>query len=219
MEPALVVVADVLREGTTERELGRKRNAARQFRFEGVKERFGARVVARPTDAGALVEATTGDEGTEGGAHVLRSAIAVEDQPARRSATRERLREDPAGFPRRATTTERPREHTARVMIQHNREIAPAIGEGEIGDVADPHLIGPRDVGLPHAIRVLGEARATPGLGAIAAHGFRAEAGRPHETSDATAAYVPSGTPQLAINPRTAVACIVLSEQLNDRGR
>jgi hypothetical protein len=43
--------------------------------------------------------------------------------------------EDATGFARRPVTTERPSEDTARMMIQHDGEIAPPVGEPEIRDV------------------------------------------------------------------------------------
>src|SRR5215217_3700467 len=146
------------------------------------------------------------DEGTEGRAHVLRAPIAVEDQAAWWATALKRSVEDGAGLARSATSTERPREHATRVMIQHDREIAPAVRQAEIGDVADPDLVVPGHRRGPHPIRMLGEPRANPRLGAIAAHGFRAKAGRPHEAGDTTTTDRPPGTPQLAIEPRTAVA-------------
>ena len=57
-----------------------------------LKDRFGARVVARSPHADALLEAAALDEGAEGGAHVLAATIAVEDRPREWATTLERAR-------------------------------------------------------------------------------------------------------------------------------
>jgi len=174
LQPALGVVPEVLRQRAPQCRLRREGDAARELDLERVNERFGARVVARAADARTLRPAMVGDERTEGRAHVLRAAIAVEDQAARWPATRERTREHATGLARRAVPTEGPRQHAAGMMIEHDAEIAPAVSEAEIRDVADPPLVVPRDGRAPHPIRMLREPRANPRLGAIAAHGLRA---------------------------------------------
>ena len=218
MKASGVVVANVLRQRAVQRGLGRKRDAARQLRLERVKEGFGAGVVAGAADARTLFEPMPRDERTEGDAHVLRPAIAVKDQAARRATALERPREHQARFPRRSAATEGPREHAARVMIQYDREIAPAVDEAEICDVAEPDLVASRDVCRPYAIRMLREARANAGLRAIAAHRLRAESGAAHEPSHAVSTHRPAGANQLPIDPRTAIALLVLREASNDLG-
>jgi hypothetical protein len=94
-------------------------------------------------------------------------------------------------------------------MIQDDGEIAPAFRQAELGDVAHPDLVGLGHRRRPHPIRMLGEARATPRLGARAAHGLRPQPSRSHETSDAATTHRPSVAPQIAIDPRTAVALVM----------
>lgn len=218
MQPALVVVADVLRECATQRDLSGEDHAARELGLQGVKEGFGSRVVAGTAHARALPKAMVRDEGTERGAHVLRAAIAVEDEPARWATTRESAGEDATCFPRRATTTEGPGEYAARMMVQYDGEIAPPVAEAEIRDVAHPHAINAMHAELPHAIGMLGKARANAGLGAISSHRFPAEPRRAHESRDAATTADPAGDYELPMESRTAVALLVLCKAANDFG-
>lgn len=101
-------------------------------------------------------------------------------------------------------------------MIEHHGEIAPAVREAEIGDVADPEAIHAIDVRLPHPIGMLRKARADARFGAVAAYGFRAETRLAHQPRDAASTDRPAGTSQLPIDPRTAIALLVLPKQSND---
>lgn len=99
MKAALVVVADVGRQRAAKRGLGGKGDTARELRLERVKERFGARVVARAAHARALLKPVPSDEAAEGRAHILGAAITVENQPPRRTAALQGSAEHSTGFP------------------------------------------------------------------------------------------------------------------------
>jgi hypothetical protein len=56
VQAALVVVAEILGEGSAKGGLCGKHDATRELRLQRVKERLSARIVARAADAGALLE-------------------------------------------------------------------------------------------------------------------------------------------------------------------
>lgn len=212
MQPVLVVVAQIPREGAAQRRFREKHDAAREFRLQRVKEGLRARIVAGATHTRTLGDAVARDEGAEGRAHVLGAAIAVEDQPASWAPAAERSAEHATRFSRSAAPTEGPREHAAGMMIEDDGEIAPTAGEAEIRDVADPKLIAARDVRRPDPIRMLRKACPNSSFRAIATHRFRACAGRAHQAGDATATARPPSLDQLFIQARTAVPCLVSRE-------
>lgn len=100
------------------------------------------RIVARPAHARRLPHPVWRDECAEGGTHVFGAAVAVEDSLTLRTSPRERVREHVTSLAGGPSTREPPREHAAGVLVHHDSEIAPAHSHAEIGDVADPHLIG-----------------------------------------------------------------------------
>lgn len=116
----------------------------------------------------------------------------------------------------RSDATERPGENAARVVIEHHGEIAPAIGEPEVGDVAHPDAIDPGDARLPDTIGMLGKARANAGLRAIAADGFGAESRFTEEARHAAAATAPARRDELLVETRTAIAIVVAREAPHD---
>ena len=173
------------------------------------------RIVSGSADVCTLVHAQARHHRAEGGTHVFRSPIAVEDRPAC-GATRGRECKDSAGHCCGATAGQTPRENAPRVLIQYDREVAPAASHLEEGDVADPHLVRSRHVGRPQSIGMPRVQLMNVRLRAIALDGFRAQAGKAHELGDPAPAHAPAGAHERLMDAWAAIAFLVLREHPRD---
>src|SRR5512143_2301107 len=220
-----VVVVHVAPNGRAKLALVGEDDAARQLRLERMEERLHVRVVARPTGTGALSEAEPHHVPTETPPHVLGAAVAVKDDaappvpPAPPVPTASRCAEHGARDPGRPGACQTPREDPTRALVEDHGEIAPALAYFDERDVADPGLIRPRHGEPPQPVRMLRIKLMDSRLRAIAAHGFRAEAGGAHEAGDAMSAHAPALAPQRAMNPGTPVPLPMYREEPSDFDR
>ena len=108
-----------------------------------MKERFHVCVVAgSPPARRTLADAQRAETIAERVAGILAASIAMENQSSTGVPTTHGRIEDSARQAGIAGAAEPPREHPTGALVQHDGEKAPPPTDWEIGDVADPDLIG-----------------------------------------------------------------------------
>ena len=107
-----------------QRGLGREVCPPNELGLERVEEGLGIRVVAGPADARTLQASERGDARREGRPHVLRAAVAVEDDARGCGALARCRAQDRTGYRRRPLPRERPGENAPRVLVHDDREVA-----------------------------------------------------------------------------------------------
>src|SRR5438034_369626 len=144
-----------------------------------MKERFHVCVVAgSPPARRTLADAQRAETIAERVAGILAASIAMENQSSTGVPTTHGRIEDSARQAGIAGAAEPPSEHPTGALVQHDGEKAPPPTDWEIGDVADPDLIGARGDAGPHAVGMLAVEAMQPRIGAIDLHDPRAQAGR-----------------------------------------
>ncbi len=149
-------------------------------------------------------------------AGILAASIAMENQSSTGMPTTHGCIEDSARQAGIAGAAEPPSEHPTGALVQHDGEKAPPTTDWEIGDVADPDLIGTRGDAGPQAVGMLAVEPMQPRIRAVDLHDPRAQTGGAHQARYPASA---DGTPrraQCALDARTAVgAAVLLEESLN----
>src|SRR5256885_8252679 len=179
-----------------------------------MKERLHMCVVARgPPARRALPEAQDPEAIAERPRGVLAAAITVEDEAGARAAAADGRIEHRPGEVGVARPRERPGEHPAGALVQHDGQKAPPPADGQVRNVPDPDLIeAPGDAG-PEAIGMLAEEAMEPGIGTVELGHAGAQAGRAHQPRDAAPADRPPLGPQRALEAGTPVGAVMLLEQ------
>src|SRR2546428_92237 len=151
-----------------------------------MKERLHMCVVARgPPARRALPEAQDPEAIAERPRGVLAAAITVEDEAGARAAAADGRIEHRPGEVGVARPRERPGEHPAGALVQHDGQKAPPPADGQVRNVPDPDLIeAPGDAG-PESIGMLAEEAMEPGIGAVELGHAGAQAGHAHQPRDA----------------------------------
>src|SRR2546422_4349633 len=117
-----------------------------------MKERFHVCVVAGgPPARGTLADAQGAESIAKRVAGILAASIAMENQSSTGMPTTHGCIEDSARQAGIAGAAEPPSEHPTGALVQHDGEKAPPTTDWEIGDVADPDLIGTRSDAGPRS--------------------------------------------------------------------
>src|SRR5260370_29383603 len=214
MQALVIVIPHVAPEREAQLALRREPRAVDQLCLQRMKERLHMRVVARGRPArGALPDAQDPEAIAERPRGILAAAITVEDEAGAWAAAADGRIEHRQGEVGVACPRERPGEHPAGALVQHDCQEAPPPDDGHVRNVSDPDLIGaPRDAG-PEAIGMLAEEAMEPGIGAVELGHAGAQAGRAHQPRDAAPADRPPLGPQRALNAGTPVGAVMLLEQ------
>ena len=185
MQALLVVVLQIATESKTELLDGLKGSTMDEIAFERVEERLHMGVlVGRPATRHALLD-TRGDQpGVKRRAEKLTAPIAVKDQAGPWAAATERCVQQAAGEHSVSRRREPPGQHAPRVLIQHDREVPPLAGDGDIREIADPDLVDAACLGPSHTVRMLVEPPMRSGRASIDARDARAHAVLAHEPLD-----------------------------------
>src|SRR2546428_11886369 len=183
-----------------------------------MKERLHMCVVARgPPARRALPEAQDPEAIAERPRGVLAAAITVEDEAGARAAAADGRIEHRPGEVGVARPRERPGEHPAGALVQHDGQKAPPPADGQVRNVPDPDLIeAPGDAG-PESIGMLAEEAMEPGIGAVELGHARAQAGRAHQPRDAAPADRPPLGPQRALEAGTPLSAGTFLEHAGTR--
>src|SRR2546428_2008940 len=179
-----------------------------------MKERFHVCVVAGgPPARGTLADAQSAESIAKRVAGILAASIAMENQSSTGMPTTHGRIEDSARQAGIAGAAEPPSEPPTGALVQHNGEKAPPTTDWEIGDVADPDLIGARGDAGPQAVGMLAVEPMQPRIRAVDLHDPRAQAGGAHQARYPAPADGPSHRPQRAMDAGTAVGSPVLLEE------
>ncbi len=173
-----------------------------QLRFQRMKEGFHVRVLTRRTPARhALTRPARGQSVAHRHPEEFAAAIAVKDQTATGLLAADRRIQDGTGEPRVARPREAPRQHSPRVLVEHEDEVPPAPGGPEIRQVAHPDAIRSTRLSPAHAIRMLAEPPMRAGGPPIHLHRTRSPAAHPHQPFHASAADVVATRGQGLVEP------------------
>src|SRR2546430_2479425 len=96
---------------------------------------------AGPSAAAVLDASLWGQARAKCRSQILAAAIAVKDQSGRWPAATEGRVDHRAGEPRVARVTQPPRQDATGVLVEHDGQVPPPTGDGEIREVADPDLV------------------------------------------------------------------------------
>src|SRR5216683_4886918 len=213
MQALVIVIPHVAPEREAQLALRREPRAVDQLCLQRMKERLHMRVVARGRPArGALPDAQDPEAIAERPRGILAAAITVEDEAGAWAAAADGRIEHRPGEVGVARPRERPGEHPAGALVQHDGEKAPPPDDGQVRNVPDPDLIGaPRDAG-PESIGMLAEEAMEPGIGAIDLGDPGPEASALHEARYAAPTDRPPLGPERALEAGTPVGAVMLLE-------
>src|SRR3989475_6135624 len=164
------------------RSLRLEASAVDDLGLQRMKERFHVCVVAGgPPARGTLADAQSAESIAKRVAGILAASIAMENQSSTGMPTTHGRIEDSARQAGIAGAAEPPSEHPTGALVQHNGEKAPPTTDWEIGDVADPDLIGARGDAGPQAVGMLAVEPMQPRTRAVDLHDPRAQTGGAHQ--------------------------------------
>ena len=185
---------------------GREGPAVCHLGFQRVEERFHVGVLIRraPTRH-ALLDAALGQTVAKRRPQKLAATVAVKNEARLRLSPAQRGMHDGAregGITRRRHP---PREDPARVLIQNRREVPIPVGNLEIGQVADPDLIGRARLRATHAIGMLAEPPMSTGRPTIHTNGAGAPPTHAHQAFDPSMTQAMTARRERLIEARAAI--------------
>lgn len=194
------------------------------FPLQGREERLGGGVVeARADPAHRLADPEVGAEPGERGRRVGRAPVGVEDDAVGLVLAPDRLLAAASGDghpDRRARQVSvgvgagRGAEQPARVQVDHGGQVQLALGRGDLGDVADPLVVGRRRGEVAtHQVQELGCGPVLPGQAAAALDHAGHQALTAHRLGDRLLADPPSGLAQVLAQAGRSVQALRLAER------
>src|SRR2546422_940816 len=149
MQALVIVVPHVALEREAQLAIRREPSAMDHLGLQRMKERLHMRVVPRgPHAGGALPDAQDPEAIAKPLGGILAAAITVEDEAAAWAPAADGCIEHRPGEAGVACPAERPGEHPAGALVEHDRQKAPPPDDGHVRHVPDPDLIGaPGDAG------------------------------------------------------------------------
>src|SRR5882672_837763 len=217
----VVEAIDVAGNGGVELGIAREAAAVSELGLQGMEEAFHMSVVlavARAVHAGddavglEIVLVAVG--------RVLDATIGVEEQSGLGSASRDRALERPQGYLSGAVASERPAHDAPREQIHHRGQVAPALAQTQVREIAHPDLVGARRQGLIQAqVARLGEepAHYTRTLAVKPAHAG-AQPQFAHQARHALVAAADALAPEHFVHARRAVASAAIAVDALDPG-
>lgn len=148
--------------------------------------------------------------------HVLTAAVAVKDEAARRPPAPHGGVEHHPRQARIAPPTERPGEHSPRVLVHDHSEKAPATPHRHVSEVAYPDVIRTSGAASGRPIRMLTTEPVQTRVRAIDPCPRRPQTRVPHEPLHSTSTRPPALATGLAADSRTSVAAMVSGEERHD---
>src|SRR6202451_285748 len=183
------------------------------------EEAFGHGVV--PTvalAAHALTYPVSPEPTAEGVAGVLRAAVAMEDELQLRSPKPHRGSQGVAHERCRHALGQAPANNLARVKVQDDRQVHPALARPDVRDVADPYRVGL--LGMEVSLEQVGRNRQRVirvGRRLVLASAFGSQTRFAHQPSDALAANAHALAGELVVHPRRTVTAAKLGEDMTNR--
>src|SRR5437867_1185184 len=213
MQALVIVIPHVALEREAQLAVRREPRAMDHLGLQRMKERLHMRVVPRgPHAGGALPDAQDPEAIAKPLGGILAAAITMEDEAAAWAPAADGCIEHRPGEAGVACPAERPGEHPAGALVEHDRQKAPPPDDGHVRNVPDPDLIGaPGDAG-PEPIGMLAVEAMEPGVGTVELGHAGAQAGRAHQPRDAAPTDRPPLGAQRALHPGTTVRPVMLLE-------
>lgn len=154
MHASAVVTTDVRPDGSEQIDVSVEESSVDDIGLERAEERLDERVVAElPRSLHRLRDAEGLQSVAVDVAGVFDTAVRVEDEPRSKVSTTGGLVQGGTCQRHVASRSELPADDPPRVSVHDHGQIAPASGAPEVGDVADPDLVGRCRLELEDAVR------------------------------------------------------------------